>query len=207
MSNYLIHRLLRWITELPAEKEMYFLGSLSNSSIHLKFSITEILKKVFCVCISAMSCTAALLPVPITVPLGLPSAVQPPWHEGSWIPAMQRALLVEINLTSSKFFSKISDSLLLYPHASCRMRYHLPVPLLREISYHQNQFKDHNKRSVNLTEIWFCTCLIHGRFILLGDRVHKGPVQMGMAPQLWWVHSCPQVHGWGLSAAPQHVME
>lgn len=154
-----------------------------------------------------MSCTAALLPVPIPVPLGLRSAVRSPWHEGSWIPAMQRALLVEINLTSSKFFSKISDSLLLYPHASCSMRYHLPVPLLREISYHQNQFKDHNKRSVNLTEIWFCSRLIQVRFTLLGDCVHKGPVQMGMSPQPRWVHSSPQVSGWGLSASPQGVWQ
>lgn len=61
VSNYLIHRLLRWITELPAEKEMYFLGSLSNASIHLKFSVTAILRKVFCVYISATNCTAALL--------------------------------------------------------------------------------------------------------------------------------------------------
>lgn len=61
LSNYLIHRLLRWITELPAEKEMYFLGSLSNASIYLKFSVTAKLRKVFCVCISATNCTAALL--------------------------------------------------------------------------------------------------------------------------------------------------
>lgn len=61
VSNYLIHRLHRWITELPAEKEMYFLGSLSNASIHLKFSVTAILRKVFCVYISATNCTAALL--------------------------------------------------------------------------------------------------------------------------------------------------
>lgn len=60
LLNYLIHRLLRWITELPAEKEMYFLGSLSNASIHLKSSVTAILRKV-CVCISATNCTAALL--------------------------------------------------------------------------------------------------------------------------------------------------
>lgn len=61
VSNYLIHRLLRWITELPVEEETYFLGSLSNASIHLKFFITAILRKGFCACISATNCTAALL--------------------------------------------------------------------------------------------------------------------------------------------------
>lgn len=108
LSNYLIHSLLRWITELPAEKEIYFLGSLSNASIHLKFSVKAILRKVFSVCISVTNCTAALLSKLLKcVTKVVLQQHSSPAVKAFWVLVMQTAVLVEINLTSSIFFNKI----------------------------------------------------------------------------------------------------